>query len=105
MKRLSRFAIALVAILAIAGVAYAAFPAYTQAPDTPGIAWVPTGPDRAALVCKDTGGATVGTYIECLTPDSGGNYCILRDASGCPPYLPRTGAYLQMLDGNGSPLN
>lgn len=107
MTRLMRLILTLFCVLVIAGVAYAAFPAYVAAPDTPGIAWVSTGPDRAALVCKDASGATVGTYIECITPDSGGSYCILRNASACPPYLPMTSAgnALQILDGNGAPIN
>lgn len=102
-----RIALALLAVLAIAGAAYAAFPAYAPVADTPGIAWVSTGADRAALVCKDASGATIGTYLECITPDAGGAYCILRNASACPPYLPRTsgGAVLQILDGAGQPIN
>lgn len=105
MTRLARLALALLAVLAIAGASFAAFPDYSQVPDTPGIAWVSTGSDRAALVCKDASGATIGTYLECITPDAGGSYCILRNASACPAYLPRTGVVLTVLDANGVPLN
>lgn len=102
------FRLALFALLAavLATAAWAAFPTYVQTADTPGVAWVQTASDRASLVCKDESGAILGTYLECIT-GPGGDYCILRNASACPPFLPRSanGVTLLVLDGNGNPLN